>query len=351
MFAALLLATYSTFGPIAQTEREIFTATADGSTLQRIVKDAPNVAPFPLAESPYRIAAVDLDGDDVLFGTSVRERIAWTPIFPNNDVYQSATIELVDAERVHAIERVNATGGVPRTVIGGLRSVAQLAHDASWIYWLESSSGAYDTPAADAALRRIDKSGIVIETVASGLTIPYSNQHPFVLAGDDVYINSGDELLRVSKSGGPTRAVARTRPGSAIALGGGTIHYVLDARLHRLEAGSDIELGSMYPIQLAGATWADTLLGAAPGLLVAQVGWGLTGTNAREAELLGTCAPEASLRVIRLATGDRGHFYFVDPLSAPPTAIDDRGVWMRDHRVITFTTPPQLCTRRRTFAH
>jgi hypothetical protein len=41
----------------------------------------------------------------------------------------------------------------------------------------------------------------------------------------------------------------------------------------------------------------------------------------------------------------------MDPLSAPPIAIDDRGVWMRDQREITFASPPEACSRRRATRH
>jgi hypothetical protein len=345
--AALLLATYTTFGPIAQTERNVFVAVDDGSVLQRIVKDA-DVVPFALAQSPYRIAAVDVDGDDVLYGTSVRRKIKWQPLLPGDMAFQSATIELVDTEPVHTIERIAAIGGAPQTLVSALRGVTQLAHDTSWIYWLEPSSGTDTAPAPDAAMRRVDKSGLIIETIASGLTVPYSNQHPFVLAGDDVYINSGDQLLRVSKSGGAARAVAETRPGSSIAITGDTIHFVRAVAARQLQVGSDVEIASVFPMQVTAATWADTILGAAPGLQFVQVGRAVTGLALRDAQLLGACAPNTTARVLPVTSGNRSHLYFIDPLAAPPTAIDDRGVWMRNHRAIDFASPPEGCVRRRT---
>ncbi|MEA2571672.1 MAG: hypothetical protein QOI24_3673 [Acidobacteriota bacterium] len=346
--AAVLLAIYSTFGPIAQTERVIYTVTPSGSVLERVVKDDRSIAPFALAESPYRIAAVDIDGDEVLYGTAVREKLTSVAI-PPDGFYSRTTLELVDTGAVHSILRVHEGGGVPQTLISGLRGVTELAHDASWIYWVEPSSGLVTAPAADAALRRIDKSGLVVETVASGLTIPYNNQHPFVLAGDDVYVSSGGRLLRISKSGGPARLITTTFSGSAIAMVGDVLYFSCGgAGAVALQTRTDLILGALALPIYAGAI---SILAAGPGLVIAESSSGSTGLVYRQWHLFGECPPAASVTFGFTAWGSRYGLYFMDPLSAPPIAIDDRGVWMRDQREITFASPPEACSRRRATRH
>jgi hypothetical protein len=344
--AALLFATYSTFGPIGQDEVAVYVA-RDGSIV-RVAKDNPAQQTTLTSPTSHRIAAIDVDGDEVIYGTSI------TSICPMTNVCPPAycpdfVCTLSNTEPVHSLHVVSTQSLTTRTLVGGLRGVTEIGHDASWIYWLEPSSDYKGITNGDGQLRRIDKSGLVIETLAAGLNTSYRNQHPFVIAEEAIYLNSGGWLVRIPKSGGWPEYVRRLGggPESPLAIDGHLIYDAVGRSVTVLDVDSrEVHvMAAAVVIQGGGATGIVSVLGAGPGVVLVQEFAGWTHTRWHAWAVSDLCRQTATLL-------NETYFYSyggfnVPALFAPPLAIDDRGIYSNGGRIYRFATPPSRCERNR----
>lgn len=342
--AALLFATYSTFGPIGQDENAVYVA-QDGSIV-RVAKDNPEQQTTLTSPTPYRIAAIDVDGDNVIYGTSITSKCPIVNLCPPS-YCQDFVCTLTNTGPVHSLNVVSKQSLISRTLVSGLRGVTEIGHDASWIYWLETSSDYKGITNGDGKLRRIDKSGLVIETLAVGVNASYRNQHPFVIADDAIYLNSGGWLVRIPKSGGWPEYLRRLSggPEAPLAIEG---HFVYDAGWGRsvtvLDAKSrEVHVMEAAVIESGGATGIVSVLGAAPGVVLVQEFAGWTHTRWHGWAVSDLCRQTATL--IAEVTFYYGGFN-VPALLAPPLAIDDRGIYLYYGRVYRYPAP-RPCERNR----
>lgn len=289
---------------------------------------------------PHRIAAIDVDGDTVLFGTAPAPACVQTtkcPAFPCITV-----CPLADTNATHFIASVPVTGGEPQIVAGALSGVTQIAHDDGWIYWLEpSTEDDHQVSNADARLRRISRAGDVVETIASALTVSYRNAHPFVLGDDVVYVSSDKQVLRIPKSGGAPIAVATTvsTDDSGIAGAGGFVYFpnVSFSPVGAIDVRTGTVSAVHLPIVIEAATWVQSVLAATPRALAVEERSQWTHTHWRGWTASETCRNHPTL--MNYALGDYLEEYFIDPLVAPAVAIDDDAVYMNDRRVLDISAP------------
>src|SRR5205814_3597004 len=143
------------------------------------------------APTEHRIAAVDVDGDTVVYGTALTSYCPFDNVCPPSFCPDFACT-VADTESVHSLSAVSTDGSNPHVLVSGLRGVTEIAHDDTWIYWVEPSSDLDGQTSNDGRLWRIDRSGST-EVVAFGLTISFRNQHPFVMAEDAIYVNTGGQ--------------------------------------------------------------------------------------------------------------------------------------------------------------
>jgi len=342
--ATFLFATYSTFGPIGQDAQAVYVA-RDGSIV-RVAKDNPEQQATLTSPAQYRIAAIDVDGDDVVYGTSITSQCPMLNVCP--PAYcPDFVCTLTNTEPVHSLNVVSTQSLISRTLVSGLRGVTEIGHDGSWIYWLEPSSDFKGITNGDGRLRRIDKSGLVVETLLVGVKASYRNQHPFVIADEAIYLNSGGWLVRVPKSGGWPEYVRQLSggPESPLAIEG---HFVYAAGSGRSVTVLDASSGEFHVMEAAviesgGATGITSVLAAAPGVVVVQEFSGWTHTRWHAWAVSDLCRQTATLAA-------EVTFYYggfnVPALLAPPFAIDDRRIYMDYGRVYRYPAP-RPCARNR----
>lgn len=338
---SLLLATaFSTFGPIAQTDDSLFVA--DRGSIVRVDKSDTSKRVTLTAPTQRRIAAIDVAGDRVIYGTAPAPQCNAVPTFPPDTLYVHYLCSLTDDESEHELKSVSMFGGDEQVLVRTAGGVTQIAHDDDWIYWLEPSSGI--SPSA-ARINRKNRTTGAFELVAAGLVVSAVNQHPFALSDDAVYVVSGTRLLRLPKRGGAVRDVAEVNADSSVAESDGMIYFVDAARVYALDSRTDRIADAHVPLASGcGATYPIAILGAAPGFVVAAEGSGCTNTAFLGWIASDLCANRATL--LGSTTSDRIHAYFIPPLSDPAVAVDANGVWFGDTRKFTFDHTG--CRRRST---
>lgn len=339
---ALLLATYSTFGPIAQDDSSLYIA--DRGSVVRVAKNDPSQRTALTVPSSRRIAAIDVDGDRVIYATAPVPQCTAVPTFPPATIYVHYVCSLTDASSDHELRSVSMFGSDERFLVHAPNGITEIEHDDQWIYWLEPGNG---VAIASARLLRKSKETGGLDPLYSGLMVSATNQHPFVLAGDSIYVISGTRLLRVAKSGGGVmKDLAPANADSALAEIDGFVYFVNIGRAYVLDTRSESITEQRFPVtQSGGATYPISILGAAPGLVLASEGAGWTHTLFRGWILSDLCTNSAQL--LGSKGGDASIGYFIPPLAEPPIAVDSNGVYISDRRALTFANPPAGCARRR----
>lgn len=342
MIATLLFATYTTFGPIAQDASSLYVG--EGGAIVRVDKSDSTQRMTLIPPVGHRIAAIDVDGDRLLYATAPAPHCTALPTFPPEMLYVHYNCSLIDAETDHELRSVSIFGGDDRLLGRSANGITEIAHDDDWIYWLEPSNSL--TPLGARLFRR-DKATGASGVIADGLIVSPLNQHPFALTTDAIYVVSAARLLRVSKSpGAAITDVAKVNADSSIAATDDTIYFVDEAQVFAHDARTGNTRRLQFPIaESGGATYPISILGVAPGIVVASEGAGWTNTNFRGWILSDLCSQTA--RLLHSTTSDRFHAYFIPPLSDPSFAIDSNGVYSGGQRVVTFASSPSGCERRR----
>jgi hypothetical protein len=343
---ALLLATYTTFGPIAQDETSLYVA--DHGSIVRVDKNDPAKRTILTTPTPRRIAAIDVDGDRVYYATAPAPDCREVPTFPPATTYVHYNCSLADTDTDHELRSASASGGDEQLLFRESDGITEITHDAGWIYWLSPSNG---TAPLSATLKRKNKNSGSWDVIAANLAVSVVNQHPFVLAGDTIHVVSGAHLVRIPASGGIPLDITEVLADSSIEAIDGTLYYV---RTSGSDVGAlDIRTGVMgpvrFPLVVEQATLPVAILGAAPGLAVLSELSGWTHTAFRGWIASDLCAGSATL--LGSTTGDVFHAYFIPPLVEPPIAVDSTGVYVVDRRVTMFPSPPGGCGRRRAIGH
>jgi hypothetical protein len=338
VLAALLFATYSTFGPIGQDAQFLYVA-QDGAIV-RVSKDDPNQRTVLTVPTSRRIAAVDVDGDRVLYATAPSVSCSAAPTFPPDTFWVHYNCSLTDTEADHEIRSASLFGGDDRLVLHMPNGITELAHDDQWTYFLTPSNGM--TPLSGRLFRQ-NKSTQVLQWMAADLLVSAANQHPFALTGDAVYVVSGTRLLRVTKSSNPVITdVAAVSADSAIASVDDVVYFATPTGIRALDAATGSLTNAPFPfVRVADVTFPVSILAAAPGVLVFTEGGGWTHTGFRGWVYSDLCA---NARLLLYKEADVYHSYFFDPLGDPAVAIDARGVYFGDRRVVALPSAP--CHRR-----
>jgi hypothetical protein len=343
---SLLLATYTTFGPIAQDDTSLYIA--DHGSIVRVDKNDPAKRTTLTIPTTRRIAAIDVDGDRVYYATAPAPDCRSVPTFPPETLYVHYNCALIDTEADHELRSVPLSGGEEQLLFREPDGITEIAHDAGWIYWLSPSNGIVPL---GATLKRKNKVNNSWDVIATDLAVSVGNQHPFVLAGDSIYIVSGTRLLRFATSGGTPTDVTEVHPDSSIEAIDGILYF---AYFSGSDVGAlDMRTGVMalvrFPLVVEQATAPVSILGAGPGLAVLSEISGWTHTAFRGWIVSDRCTDSATL--LGSTTGDVFSGYFIPPLAEPPMAVDSTGVYMADRRVLTFGAPPAGCGRRRAMTH
>lgn len=337
----LLLATYTTFGPIAQDNSSLYVA-VHGSIV-RVDKNDPAKRTTLTPPTTRRIAAIDVDGDLVYYATAPDPVCLEVPTFGTSSPFVHYDCSLTDTEMDHELRSVLVGGGDDHLVLRQFGGITEIAHDAEWLYWFTPSTA---VKPAGAALLRKRKGDNSWNEIASNLIVSAVNQHPFALAGESVYVISGSRLLRIWPSGAPPDYVSEVGADSTVEMVAGTVYFGYGADVGTVDAATGAVGYLRFPlVPTAGATGIVSILGGAPGHAVISEGAGWTHTIFRGWIMSDLCAHVATL--LYSMTDDYFHAYFIPPLIDPPTAVDDRGIYVNDRRVVTFASPPEWCGRRR----
>jgi hypothetical protein len=321
MFApTLLFATYTTFGPIAQDDAYLYVAR--NASIVRVAKRTPDSSLTLTAPTTHRIAAVDLDGGRVYYATAPGVKCSTFPAFPPATVYELHRCALSDTETLHELRAVSTSGGDEQTIASDWNGIREIAHDDEWIYALAPSSG---LEPAGGRLFRVSKATQQYETLASGLVVGVTNQHPFVLTSDAIYVVSAARLLRVPKSPPFTvKDVAAVGSDMPITALDDVVYFGSPARA--LDARTGVITDLQLPVaQTGGATYPTGYLGAAPGLIVSTQEAGWTNSHFHGVVVSTLCTGTAQL--LSSLVSQRIDLYFIPPLVDSPVAVDSNAVY------------------------
>jgi hypothetical protein len=343
MFApALLFATYTTFGPVGQDAQYLYIA--DQGSIVRVDKHDPSNRLTLTSPTEHRIAAIDVDGDRVYYSTAPSPHCTAIPDFPPDTAYIHEDCALSDAESDHAVRSVATFGGTEQTVYGvGPNGNTQIAHDAQEIYGAVPSSG---IAPESAFIWQMDKLTGQVTKLATNLVISVTNQHPFAVTTNAIYVVSAGRLLRVAKSGN-IADVAAINPDSAISAIDDTVFFVHDGTVFTLDSTS----GAISALRVATGSLDKPIavLGTAPGVLVLSEETGFTHTVIRGWVSSELCNGVAT--TLGSIQGGSFNGYFIAPLSEPPIALDSKGIYVSDRSVRQLNIGPTPCGRGRAATH
>jgi hypothetical protein len=342
----LFLATYTTFGPIAQDDTSLYIA--DHGSIVRVDKNDPAKRTTLTIPTTRRIAAIDVDGGRVYYATAPAPDCRPHPLFPPETLYRSFNCGLTDIYDPHELKSVSTSGGEEQVIFTSADGITEIAHDETSIYWLVPSNSA--RPMSGQLFAKNKTTGTLISLANSLAVSAVFNQHPFVVGDDALYVASGASLLRVPKAGGDVTAVVTVDVDSSISGFDGKVYFTRQDRVFALDTAT----GSSAEVQVrlapvSGAPFPTSVIGAAPGLVLPTQETGFQNEALYGWTLSDLCTNTAtSLGSISASVFDG---YFIPPLTVPPIAVDSTGVFIGDRRVTSFTTLPTGCGRRRGVGH
>jgi len=339
VLAAILAAVFSTFGPVGQDASSLYVA--DQGSVVRVDKE--NLTRTSLtATTSRRIAAIDIDGDRVLYATAAAPRCEPYEVFPGNSAYHGHKCTWIDADATHELRSVPVTGGEGVALVEHSRGITEIAHDGDWTYWIEQATA---EAARDGRLLRRRKVDGFVQLMADGLDVSPENQHPFVLQEDAVCVVSGALLLRISKFGGIARAVADVNSQSSIAGGENLVYFVQQTRVYQFDSRTAVVSPIAFPYTGVGLSYPLSILGIAGSRAVVTENV----TSYHYESHIWFAADLCAQSVVTMGGvgNDNYNGYFIPPLSEPGIAIDSDRIYMSDSRVSIFYISPD-CRRRHT---
>ena len=336
--AFILIASFSTYGPIGQDSSFLYVAGAGGidrvekSDLSRRVR---------IVTTQRRIAAIDVDGDRVLYATSSTPKCE--PFYFGN--YTFSQCKWIDTEPTHELRSIPASGGMEVVLASNSPGITEIAHDYDWVYWIEPANG----DARDGRLWRRRKEDGLRQLLAENLNVDPENQHPFVLQDDSIWISSGSQLLRILKDGGIATTIIGLFSQTPIAADGHLVYF-----LPSYGGGAPAQIDSRtltssvvpYPNDANGVGY---ILGVADGRVVTMTQLrGIDGTN-RVWHLVYLC--DQTWRKLGAVFLSKYQGVVFEPLTEPVVAIDSNAVYIDYAGVLTSVHSPSICgssSRRRT---
>jgi hypothetical protein len=131
-----------------------------------------------------------------------------------------------------SVMRVSKTGGTPVVVVPSQANPAEIAVDATSIYWV-----------ADQGLMKVDKAGGVPSALST--TLEYSH---LLVDDSDVYFDANNLVRKVAKSGGPSTVVMNDAVATADLLAGdaGSLYVVKDGNTIMKVSKADYSVTSLY---------------------------------------------------------------------------------------------------------
>lgn len=345
LIPAVFIATYTTFGPIAQDDTALYIA--DRGSIVRVDKNnSSHRMTLTAVPTTRRIAAIDVDGDRVYYATAPSADCRAYPLFPPDTLYVGFNCLLTDIDDSHELRSVSATGG-DEQVVSTSAGVTEIAHDDKRLYWIVPSYGIY--PLSGRLLGRNKTTGLLDLDVSSLAVSSVLDGHPFVVADDALYVVNGTRLQRVSKGSRALKDVAAVDVDSSVALADTTVYFVQGGTIRSLDTRSGTLGVAGVPLARIGVPVAQSVAGAAPGYVLAVQESGFSNEAIFGWTLSDLCTGDSTMLGSMSASVFKS--YFVPPLTVPPLAIDSSGVFVGDRRAVAFPAPAGACGRRRAAAH